>query len=838
MAATYNPLYAAVLHGQLRDVRHLLAAGGARILRKADAAAPYGGCMLHLAAWQNHGAIASELLYYGAAVGAKDHKGRTPLHIAATCGSTGVIKRLLDYGADIRACDGNGDTPLLLACSSGMMAAASLLLDSGAPVNRLRENQQVLEEGEFENVRSDEYTPLHVACQLGSVEMVRLLLDAGANLSQLCALGCTPLWVACYHDDQEVLAELLWHGADATIPDNDGCSPLHIACQNRCIQVLMRLLQLPEVLKGLDADTNGGATPLYWAAVAGYGDVVSLLVTAGADPHPLVTNELQPLYAAIVQGRTAVAKQLLAAGASMNGHAPDGETFLHTAIACRDLALVKQLLGFGADPGVAAGNGFSSIHAAAAADCTCILARLLDAVAAGKSTAGVDAEVQGKTALHLALELKYWGCVKLLLAAGADPSKVYGAGAEEWEGASPLHRVVMMGGKGFGVGLLATPTNLRHMWKGQAPLHLAVAASKVNVVGALLKAGAAPGLLDEKNTTAMALAIKSSTTEVRKLLPAMVRRDCELYQQQQQAHPQQQQGQQQQKAQAQAQQQGQSQGNKVRDMAAVLGDARQALRTLLSNNQIPVAADCISAVMQVLGSAAASSLVQELMQSYTAVHADVYGLGDNEKLIKAVHHGWMAALQALFDRREQVACKLQRLVLLGPQQHLLLQPQQLGAEPQGGGGATAAAAAAGSNVESEPQGAADVCKGLHTQCLAAAEAGQWTVVADCLGQLAELEPGEPERFDRLKSVLTHVAGNQPLALLAQLVITVGKLSELSEALLAAWGVAQRDTAAHVQREMVDTVLAAVRAGAGDMQEGHVHHVACQPRRRRARRGGK
>lgn len=638
MAAEFNPLYSAVEAGQLEDVRALLAAGAAQYLNLGHADAPYGGTLLHLAARNNDGEIAQQLLHHGAAVGAKDCRGRTPLHVAASWGSTAVMAQLLRAGADPQACDAKGNTPLLLAFSNGMAAAAGLLLDSGAPMDQLYGGDKLfLRNGTPLTINNDQYTLLHAACKWGNLDMLRALLDAGTCVDQPCAYGSTPLWVACQHNREQLLEELLSRGADATIPDNDRWTPLHIACKHKCVKVVKRLLLLPEVLAAVDAANSEGATALYLAAEAGYGEVVSLLVTAGANPHPRVTRDLHPLYAAISHGQSAVASQLLEAGARINGRARDGRTFLHAAIERKQLAVVRQLLALGADPGVAAADGTNSLHAATSANHACILEVLLAAVAAGRSCAGVDAEVRGMTALHLAFEKKHWDCIKVLLAAGADPGKLYGPGAGEWEGASLLHRAVQVGKKGAAaaVPLLATPTTLRHIWEGQTPLHLALTLNKVSVARALVEAGAPPGLHNKAGSTALALAAQRSTrVQIRRLLPAMVRSDCKLYQQeqsqQQQAQQlgqqQQQHGQQQGQAQAPRQQQGQAQqqDNQARDMTAVLADARLALNDVLRHGDMAVGIDCIAAVLEVLGGAAARSLVREVMlQHNTWLWADL-----------------------------------------------------------------------------------------------------------------------------------------------------------------------------------------------------------------------
>ncbi|CAM9964098.1 unnamed protein product, partial [Ectocarpus sp. 13 AM-2016] len=93
---------------------------------------------LHKAAIANDGYLSiNALVDGGAAIEARDNKGRTPLHLASSSHRCAEMKALLRSGADIRARDKSGRSPLHLAVDEGCDAAnarspVDLLLRWGA----------------------------------------------------------------------------------------------------------------------------------------------------------------------------------------------------------------------------------------------------------------------------------------------------------------------------------------------------------------------------------------------------------------------------------------------------------------------------------------------------------------------------------------------------------------------------------------------------------------------------------------------------------------------------------------------------------------------------------
>jgi len=80
----------------------------------------------------------------------------------------------------------------------------------------------------------------------------------------------------------------------------------------------------------INQDING-RTLLHYAADYGQGEVVSYLISQGADVNALDKHGISALLAAIWEGHTNCVKILLNSGASRTGTAPDGTSYVEAA---------------------------------------------------------------------------------------------------------------------------------------------------------------------------------------------------------------------------------------------------------------------------------------------------------------------------------------------------------------------------------------------------------------------------------------------------------------------------------------------------------------------------
>jgi ankyrin repeat protein len=116
-------------------------------------------------------------------------------------------------------------------------------------------------------------------------------------------------------------------------------------------------------------ETRKGQNALMWAAAGSHAEAVEALVKASANPNAASKAGLTPLIFAAVQGdainAAKSASSLLAAGADANYKVPGGMSALPIAIASRKMALANVLIAKGADVKLKDNTGTTLLHIAA-----------------------------------------------------------------------------------------------------------------------------------------------------------------------------------------------------------------------------------------------------------------------------------------------------------------------------------------------------------------------------------------------------------------------------------------------------------------------------------------
>jgi ankyrin repeat protein len=222
------------------------------------------------------------------------------IHTAATLGRVAEIESILAEKPEfVNAKDEEGYTPLHLAVLvSGNKEAVKILIAKGANVNG-RNNTGA--------------TPLHMALtSLGDKEMVRLLVDNGAdvNLTED-TIGATPLHFAVYEGYKDTVEFLISKGANINAKDKIGGTPLHHLTQEGQkddTDMIEFLLAKGANINAKDNMTGG--TPLHYASMNGYKNIVKFLISNGADAFCKAHEESTPLMWAVSEGRTEVADLL------------------------------------------------------------------------------------------------------------------------------------------------------------------------------------------------------------------------------------------------------------------------------------------------------------------------------------------------------------------------------------------------------------------------------------------------------------------------------------------------------------------------------------------------
>lgn len=112
----------------------------------------------------------------------------------------------------------------------------------------------------------------------------------------------------------------------------------------------------------LNTLSNAGETLLHIAALNGKGELVKLLIEAGADVDALAEGGITPLMNAAAEGHDAIVAALLAAGAEVNRQSEEQVTALMETTSVR---IAKRLLEAGADPDLTDYRGYTVFEIAA-----------------------------------------------------------------------------------------------------------------------------------------------------------------------------------------------------------------------------------------------------------------------------------------------------------------------------------------------------------------------------------------------------------------------------------------------------------------------------------------
>ena len=491
-APLVGPLHLACWHGDHAKFRALVDKG-----EDINAVGMFRMTPLHMAMFQGHTDIASDLISLGAATDPESRIGLSSLyhpgassneamslllharaslpqevqrlvHLAVTAGDASLVEKLIQatkLHPDHTTY--TGQSLLFTACQQGYVRMTEKLLALGA---------SALFSSAFGR------SPVHGACYSGSLPCLELLLKNRAKVNVHDMSGDTPLHTATRQGHAMVVQELLKHDCEVNCADRLRRSPLHFAAQKgNCELVAI----LHKAGANLDAVDHNGITPVHVGVTVGSTAVVKELLNAGADPNlPMKDLLITPLHSAARQKDQGKAMIHLLHQAKANVGVRDckGRSLLYYAVRSGSIEIVRCVVGLGC-----------SVDEAAPAEVSGKVPRSAEHESPHDDFPLPDEDlIMGVSGMHggdigplqLAILLGYVDIVEFLIFKGADIRKVTSTGF------TAIHFAVRNGNPHLIRQLVAESCNPNQKsCDGFAPLHLAAQWGHEDAAVMLIRAG-------------------------------------------------------------------------------------------------------------------------------------------------------------------------------------------------------------------------------------------------------------------------------------------------------------------------------------------------------------
>ncbi|XP_045158377.2 serine/threonine-protein phosphatase 6 regulatory ankyrin repeat subunit B-like isoform X1 [Mercenaria mercenaria] len=511
------PIHLAARLGRWKSIRHLLTAG-------VDIDVPYkkGLQAIHIAAQYGLCDVIRVLKIEHADLNAKDKNGNRPLHHAAKKEQNAAIRVLVELGADINAPRKRQDTAIHMATKEKKTNIVQLLASLGADCNK--ENESAL-------------GPLYYAAVNEDVPTSKCLLRCGADINTLNSEGEGLVHIMVEEERLEGLSTMKELKANFSLLNEEGITCVHIASREGQTHVLKHL---KDIGVDLSVKDKLGLSALHVAVMEDKGEEVDMLNNIGvdldcrsknftrdADMPPLcktcwppkdveridywkIKTGMTPVHLAFCFDHEDILSHLVTCGADINIGNDAGETIFHLAIFFNMADWLQKLLTLGADRNCKDKYGRTPLHYAAhtgSLGCLRVLLKFGAVI--------TESDNEGRQPLHYAAESGHF----LLLPEFTGHSRAVDINCVDNHGLTPLHLACRSGQIETIVELIQLRANVEALDdSGNTVVHLAAANGQHEIIVQLASLGCNMDVQNKDMKTPLHMAAESGQGEAMEYL--------------------------------------------------------------------------------------------------------------------------------------------------------------------------------------------------------------------------------------------------------------------------------------------------------------------------------
>jgi len=212
------------------------------------------------------------------------------------------------------------------ACNKSLFVAAK-----HGDIERVIECLRLGQHVNFVHQDADGQTALHAACFGGHLPVVHIVFQSGAALDKMDYSQNTPMSLALIQEHNDIVKYLIQAGASASLKGEGGMTALHLAAKYGNLEVCHYIMTLGNGSKFINAQDDGGWTPLVWGCEHQRFHIVKYLLQCKADPGVRDAEQNVALHWAAFSGSVDIVALLLDQGCQVNASNLHGDTPLHTA---------------------------------------------------------------------------------------------------------------------------------------------------------------------------------------------------------------------------------------------------------------------------------------------------------------------------------------------------------------------------------------------------------------------------------------------------------------------------------------------------------------------------